>query len=179
VTGNEIAANRSAGIAVEHGHGNEIDHDSVLQNPWGIMLWAADTSCLFPDCGASCPSADYDIHNNTVTGNGVGLSIENTDGARMVSNRLADNSSLNVRVAGQSFGIVLSRDDLTCRRTGRVRCQFAVLNEMPAGMDVNAAGCYWGTTKAAAVPALILDHADNRGAGKVIFLPILKKPVSP
>jgi parallel beta-helix repeat protein len=177
VTGNEIVANASAGIAIEHGHGNEIDHDSVTQNPWGIRLWAADTTCLFVDCGASCPSANYHLHDNTVTANSVGLSIENTDGARVTSNRLADNSSRNVWITGQSPGIVLSHDDLTCQRNRRTRCQFAVVDQMPAGLDVDAANNYWGTTNGTAIKKLILDHDDDRGAGKVIFQPFLKKPV--
>jgi parallel beta-helix repeat protein len=176
VTGNEIAANASAGIAIEHGHGNEIDHNTVTQSPLGIRLWAADTTCLFADCGRSCPSADYDVHDNTVTANGVGLSIESTAGAVVAGNRLANNRSRNVQVAGQSTGIVLSHDDLSCRRTGRNRCQFAVENAMPAGMSVDAANSYWGTTNAAAVPGLILDHRDNRRLGTVFFQPILSKP---
>jgi parallel beta-helix repeat protein len=176
VTGNEITANASAGIAIEHGHGNEIDHDVVTQNPWGIRLWAADTTCPWVECGASCPSADYELHDNTVTGNGLGLSIEDTDGARVISNRLAGNSSRNVRVAGRSPGVVLSRDDLTCRRTGRARCQFAVVDEMPAGLNVEAAGNYWGTTKAPAIRGSILDHDDDRRLGKVFYLPFLKRP---
>jgi parallel beta-helix repeat protein len=176
VTGNEIAANASAGIAIEHGHGNEIDHDSVTQNPWGIRLWAADTTCPWVECGESCPSADYNLHDNTITGNGLGLSLEDTDGARVTSNRLADNSSRNVRVAGRSPRVVLSRDDLTCRRNGHARCQLAVVDEMPAGLDVDAAGNYWGTTKAPAIRGLILDHDDDRRLGKVFYLPFLKKP---
>jgi parallel beta-helix repeat protein len=178
VTGNEIASNASMGIAIEHGHGNEIDHDTITQNPLGIRLWAADTTCLFADCGASCPSADYDIHDNTVTVNSIGLYLENTDGAAVTFNRLADNRSRNVVVTGESPGVVLSREDLSCHRTRRNRCQFAVVDEMPAGLNVDAANSYWGTPKAAAIPALILDSGDNRGLGKVIFVPFLKKPVS-
>jgi SAM-dependent methyltransferase len=41
-----------------------------------------------------------------------------------------------------------------------------------------AANSYWGTTKAAAIPKLILDTTDNRNLGKVLFLPFLKKPAS-
>lgn len=176
VTGNEIAANASAGIAIEHGHGNEIDHDSVTQSPWGIRLWAADTTCLFVECGTSCPSADYNLHDNTITANSTGLSIENTDGAAVTSNRLASNRSRNVLVAGQSPGVVLSHDDLSCRRSGRNRCQFAVENGMPEGSVVDASNSYWGITSTAAIPGLILDHRDNRGRGTVLFLPILRKP---
>ncbi len=178
VTGNEIAANASMGIAIEHGHGNEIDHDTITQNPLGIRLWAADTTCLFADCGATCPSADYNLHDNTVTLNTTGLWIENTDGATVTASRVANNRSRNVDVLGDSPGVVLSRDDLTCLRTGRNRCQFAVVNEMPAGLNVDASNSYWGTTKAAAIPKLILDTGDNRGLGKVIYIPFLKKPAS-
>ncbi len=177
ITGNEIAANASAGIAIEHGHGNEIDHDSLTRNPLGIRLWAADTTCLFADCGASCPSADYTIHDNTVTFNTVGLWIENTAGAEVVRNRLANNVASNVRLAGASTGVVLAQDDLSCRHGGRTPCRFAVSNEMAAGLNVDAAHSYWGTTSLAAIRALIFDHAHHRGLGQVIFLPILTRPV--
>lgn len=177
VTNNEILDNASAGIAIEHGHGNEIDHNTVARSPWGIQLWAADTTCPWPECGARCPSANYKIHDNSATRNTLGLSIENTAGAAVSRNRLADNSLFNVRLAGRSTGIVLSNDDLSCHQGGAAPCQIALDNEM-AGLDVNAAGNYWGTRNAAAIPALILDHEDDPELGKVIFLPFLKRPVS-
>jgi parallel beta-helix repeat protein len=177
ITGNEIAANASMGIAIEHGHGNVIDHDTVTQNTLGIRLWASDTTCLFADCGRSCPSADYDLHGNTITANNIGLAIESTPGAVVTGNRLADNRSINVQVTGESPGAMLSRDDLSCRQTGRNRCQIAVENGMPVGLDVDAANNWWGTANSAAVPRLILDHRDIPGRGAVLFLPILRKPV--
>jgi parallel beta-helix repeat protein len=177
VTRNEITNNASAGIAIEHGHGNEIDHNTVTHNPSGLVLWAADTTCPWPECGASCPSASYKIHDNAITLNTVGLSIENTAGAAVTRNRLADNASLNVRVAGRSTAVVLSNNDLTCHNSGPNPCGFAVTNEMATGLDVNASRNYWGTANAAAIPGLIFDHEDNAGLGRVVFLPLLRKPV--
>ena len=177
VTGNEIVGNASAGIAIEHGHGNEIDHNTLTSNPWGIQLWAADTTCPWPECGASCPSAAYKIHDNAITLNAVGLSIENTAGAAVTHNRLVNNT-LNVRVAGQSTAVVLTNNDLTCRTSRPTLCQTAVSNEMAKGLNVNAANNYWGTTNAAAIPGLILDHEDDAKLGKVVFVPFLRRPVA-
>jgi parallel beta-helix repeat protein len=179
VTGNEIAGNATAGIAIEHGHGNEIDHNTVTKNPSGILLWAADTTCPWPDCGSSCPSAAYRIHDNTITLNTLGLSIENTAGASVTRNRLANNSFFNVRVGGRTTRIALNNNDLSCHTGGATPCQIAISNEMNAPLGVNATSNYWGTTNAAAIPGLILDHADDPSLGTVTFLPILRRLVSP
>jgi parallel beta-helix repeat protein len=177
VTRNEITGNASSGIAIEHGHGNEIDRNTMTRNSSGVQLWAADTTCPAPECGAKCPSASYRIQDNAITLNVVGLSLENTAGAAVSRNRVADNASINVRVTGRSTAIVLSNDDLSCHGGGPNSCGFALSNEMAAGLDVNASRNYWGTQNVAAIQTLIFDQQDNPTLGKVTFLPILKKPV--
>jgi parallel beta-helix repeat protein len=151
----------------------------VTRNPSGILLWAADTTCLFPDCGGSCPSAAYRIHDNTITSNTLGLSIENTAGVTVTRNRLANNVVFNVRVGGRTTRMALNNNDLSCHTGGATPCQIAISNEMNAPLGVNATSNYWGTTNAAAIPGLILDHADDPSLGTVTFQPFLRRPVSP
>jgi parallel beta-helix repeat protein len=116
VTRNLIDGNRSSGIAIEHGRGNEIDRNALRRNSTGIELWAADTTCAAdPACGASCPSASYRIRQNNVTLNTVGLSVESTAGAAVSRNQLVDNGFRNVRVAGTSTGVDLGHNNLDCR----------------------------------------------------------------
>lgn len=172
VTRNEIARNASMGIAIEHGHGNEIDRNTVTDNPQGIRLWAADTTCPWPECGASCPSAGYRIHFDTLTGNDIGLAVEDTAGAAVAHNRLVDSGFRDVQVSGRSTGIDLTTNDLLC--SGAASCVTAVANQMASGFDVNAAGNFWGTANPA---ELIFDHANDPGLGRVIYQPFLTAPI--
>jgi nitrous oxidase accessory protein NosD len=177
VTANEIAGNASMGIAIEHGHGNEIGFNAVTGNPLGIRLWAADTTCLFPECGTSCPSAGYNLHDNTINGNGTGLAIENTAGAAVSHNQLAANPNGNVQVTGQSTGVDLRRNDLSCPTTiADPAICLSVLDQMDAGLDVAAARNFWGTLDPAAIALRIVDHEDDPHFGRVTFQPFQPAP---
>jgi parallel beta-helix repeat protein len=171
VSRNEIGRNRSSGIAIEHGHGNEIDRNRIAANSDGIRLWAADDTCLFPDCGTSCPSAGYRIHHNTVTGNADGLSIENTTGAVVSFSRIAGNESMNVLVLGHST-VSLLQNDLSC--TGD--CSLAVADFTLPAEEVSAAQNFWGTVDPAAIAQQIFDREDSPDRGKVTFEPFLTAP---
>jgi parallel beta-helix repeat protein len=170
VSRNDITRNRSSGIAIEHGHGNEIDRNRIAANVDGIRLWAADDTCLFPDCGTSCPSAGYRIHHNTVTQNSNGLSIENTTGAVVSFSRIVDNGGFNVLVLGRK-PVSLLQNDLSC-----IDCSIAVASFMPAGEDVSAAQNFWGTVDPAAISRKIYDGGDDPSYGKVTFEPFLTTP---
>jgi parallel beta-helix repeat protein len=169
VTRNEITRNLAVGVAIEHGHGNEIDRNSLSRNPSGVRLWADNTTCPWPECGASCPSASYQIHHNNVTLNTEGLHIENTAGAAVSRNQIVENSNLNVLAIGQSTAVDVTHNNLSCHSP----CQTAVADQMPVGFNVNAVRSFWGTTDAAAIPALIFDHADDPSLGTVSFQPFL------
>jgi len=71
--GNEVRGNRIAGIAIEHGHHNEIMGNRIFSNTRGIALWARANAAFLDRWPDSVTSAFYDIHDNTIFSNGVGL----------------------------------------------------------------------------------------------------------
>ncbi len=123
VTGNEIAANASAGIAIEHGHGNEIDHNTMTQNPSASGSGRRTPPARGPIAAASCPSADYTDPRQHHHPQPVGLSIENTAGATVTRNRLAENSFVTFRVGGRSPRVIVNNNDLICRPGGATLCR--------------------------------------------------------
>ena len=117
LTGNEINDNVNAGIAVEHGRGNEFDRNTISRNQHGIRLWADDNNCPWPECGPACPSADYRIHHNTITLNTRGLWIENSSNVAVSRNQLGNNVSQNVYFSGASSGVTVADNNLACQNT--------------------------------------------------------------
>jgi len=113
VVGNEITDNRHSGIEIEHGRGNVIDHNSIDRNATGIRLYG-DETCGDPDCGASCPSAAYQIHDNTLAFNTTGVAAAETHTLAILRNQFAGNG-WNVRVGeAPSTDVDLVHNDLAC-----------------------------------------------------------------
>ncbi len=86
VRGNSIRANRSDGIAIEHGSGNRIEGNTIRDNRNGLRLWW-ESSDLGND-----PSADYVIRDNRISGSrDHAINITDTTGVTLKSNELRDN----------------------------------------------------------------------------------------
>ncbi len=73
IRNNEMDGCDTAGIAIEHGHGNTIEGNTITSNPTGISLWTDYDSGLlvtFPDRE---DSYGYTIHNNTIEGSSYAI----------------------------------------------------------------------------------------------------------
>jgi parallel beta-helix repeat protein len=203
VTANQIADNFGEGIAIEHGHDNEIDHNLIVYNPGGIHLW---------DGGSAVdPSTGYLIHNNTIMQNSIGAILDDTDVVSMTYNQVEDNVSTGVLVDGVSLDVALAYNHLVqpgaaLARPGRPvnlerpapawagdRAQqrykepprvdpalyagYAVYNDMSTGYDVSALHNWWGTTERDEIEAAIFDHLDDPAKGTVHYDPFLTEPI--
>ncbi len=105
VTANEVADNFGDGIAIEHGHDNEIDHNRIARNQAGIRLW--------DDGGAANPSTGYLIHDNTIRHNATGVILYDTDAISITLNYINDNANVGVFLDAASVDVVLSHNHLT------------------------------------------------------------------
>lgn len=76
---NEVRGNRIAGIAIEHGRRNEIARNQIFRNARGIALWSRSDAPFAKDFPEARASAWYDIRENVVYANGVGL-FSNAEG---------------------------------------------------------------------------------------------------
>ena len=185
VTGNEISGNRFAGIAVEHGVGNEFDRNTISRNSHGVRLWADNNNCLFPDCGTTCPSARYRIHHNNLTLNTDGVRIETSSDRLVWRNHLTNNTNQNVYTSGASSPVRVEQNNLTCQGTtasgepvrNAAQCRYAAYNEVAAGRDVVALRNWWGTTSASSVTPLIFDQEDDPSKSRVLYNPFLHEPI--
>ena len=79
IEGNEVRGNRIAGIAIEHGHHNEIAGNRIFRNERGIALWARAEAPFTKEWPDSTTSAFYDIRENSIFANGIGL-LSRVDG---------------------------------------------------------------------------------------------------
>ncbi len=202
VTGNDIAGNATDGIAVEHGHNNEFDHNRIIENQSGIHLWDDGT----PN------STGYAIHHNTIAQNSIGVILYGTDAVSMTLNIIDDNLNDGVVVDSTSLDVTLAYNHLiqSARRAaadspayGRPASTWprtslpgraaersapgyypgrfaghAVYNNMSAGLDVSATHNWWGTADPAGIEAAIFDHLDDPTKGLVHYVPFLTEPIS-
>lgn len=202
VTGNDIAGNATDGIAVEHGHNNEFDHNRIVDNQSGIHLWDDGT----PN------STDYALHHNTIAQNSIGVILYGTDAVSMALNIITDNMNDGILVDSTSSGVTLAYNHLiqvgkrataessvygrsvgagprtsmpgrAVERTapgyypGRY-AGYAVYNNMSAGLDVSASHNWWGTVEPAEIEAAIFDYLDDPTKGLVHYVPFLTEPIS-
>src|SRR5205085_3639793 len=58
-----------------------------------------------------------------------------------------------------------------------VQCQYAIVNDMPAGNDVSALRNWWGTTRVPGIIQAIYDHNDDLSKGFVFYNPFLQEPI--
>lgn len=79
--GNTVDRNRIAGIAIEHGHHNEINGNRITSNARGIALWARTETAFSTAWPEHRASAFNDIRGNTIAANGVGLLSQRSAGA--------------------------------------------------------------------------------------------------
>jgi parallel beta-helix repeat protein len=103
VRNNQINDNRTDGIAIEHGHSNVIEQNRVSGNPIAIDLWTDDDASLvaaFPTCR---DSYDYDIRNNTLTYNSVGVNCTGSGSTRLSHDYRIYNNIIDYNNNGISF----------------------------------------------------------------------------
>lgn len=155
VTNNVIANNTrygdGAGIAIDRGHHNEIDRNTITGNPSGIRLWADGTSCPWIACGLVCTSSDYQIHHNTLTQNtALGISIADTPRVVFAHNQVSNNGNRNIQVSGNSPGVNVWRNTLLCQNPAPCH---SVYNSTDS--SVSAAFDWWGTTNPTAIAGMV------------------------
>lgn len=118
VIGNEVAANRYAGVAIEHGQRNRIVANKIARNHRGVYLWTdpdEDFAAAFPDQRSS---QDNVVADNEITENEVGILIETDEkmggvycsGGRLTGNRIRDNAT-GMRLT-RTTGIVVRDNEL-------------------------------------------------------------------
>ncbi len=84
---NEINGNQYAGIAIDRGFNNLMENNEIKYNPTGILLWEGDPIPPYQDQY----SQDYMIAGNNIEGNGVAVSLDNTEQTALVSNTINNN----------------------------------------------------------------------------------------
>ncbi|MBV9209653.1 MAG: right-handed parallel beta-helix repeat-containing protein [Acidobacteria bacterium] len=128
---NLIAGNYNNGIAIEHGHDNELNHNAISRNNGaGIRLWAD---------GGGNPSHDYHIHHNDIESNNVGLAVENTAGVYASRNQLRSNNSRNVQTTNVSAPTDISHNNLQCENSVTASDNLAYGKSATASVDSGTA----------------------------------------
>lgn len=158
ITRNNIISNRTVGIEIEHGYQNEIDHNVIWKNQFGMFL-RADELCTNPlcdrrnptdVCGRRCPSGDYSIHDNSIV----------------------NNLQRGLWAGGDAGGIDAWHNNMLCGSPGQP-CDHAAFNEMNRDRGIMAVRNWWGTTVPAEIKTKIFDHEDDENKGYVTFEPSL------
>jgi parallel beta-helix repeat protein len=118
----EIRRNRAsdcwtAGIAIEHGHENIIEDNTLAGNGEGIWLWTDQDSSLvaaFPECK---DSYGYTIRDNAILGNDSGIRCEAFD-----SNRYSYDYTISRNVIdGNRYGILFGATQSSMLETNWIR----------------------------------------------------------
>jgi len=118
VSGNEIADSSIAGVAIEHGRGNEIAENHFARNAGGVSLWWDED----PDLAASAfgrardtESAGNIIHGNRFEGDRTAISLRDAESTEIGRNEFVACGE-EVRRVGR--GEVLPARPVTISRTG-------------------------------------------------------------
>ncbi|MBN2446045.1 MAG: right-handed parallel beta-helix repeat-containing protein [Phycisphaerae bacterium] len=159
IRGNQANNCSTAGIAIEHGHENTIEGNTLRGNPRGIWLWTDDDASLvnvYPECkdshtytiianiianntdgilceasGSNRASYGYAITGNALDANGNGVRLVNTQSSTLSGNYFRDNTSAGLRLTSSTGNTVY--DNYFRNATNAV----------------SAAGNTWNVTKAA------------------------------
>jgi parallel beta-helix repeat protein len=108
IRGNEIRANNTNGIEIEHGQNNVIEDNRIESNGGKGIVLRTDGSSPFPPAQFPClalpnqsASTGYSIHGNTIKQNfGLGLELINTTSSVIVDNLIGANSGGNATASG-------------------------------------------------------------------------------
>lgn len=115
VTDNHIEGSKHDGIAIEHGAGNVIVRNQIVNNGGiGIRLFRRQH---VPD-----PSRDYVIEENTIDGNKTGILLNQTWRAEIIANHIGKNQT-GIQVEKGSQQVVLRMNQFVNNTLGNVQAE--------------------------------------------------------
>jgi len=108
---NQIVGNRSAGVAIEQGHDNEIVFNRMEHNPFDVRLWGPRVCSGADNCGQPCPSSGYRIRGNAITRSPRGFLVQETESIEVTRN-LVTELRRGLEVGNDSSQIVFTHNVL-------------------------------------------------------------------